>query len=844
MESGRRTFYLGRYNCVEPLGTGPLGDTYRAKIYGVAGFEKQFAVKRLHAHLNVDEPFLARFVPVASAFAQLEHPRIARVHEVNAQGSHYYIVIDLVHGLDLRRILELLRQRGEALAPDLAMLIACDVADGLEYAHSRTNILPNGVLHLGLTAQSVMVTYEGEVKLVDVGLLASLIRPGWSADDSLAPTLAYLSPEELRGDGIDGRADLFSLGVVLHELLSGSRLFLSDRAEELRAAIEAGPPPPPPADPRLQQIVSCALNPDRERRFRDASEMRAALQTLLAGRAERARAELSTLIRRLAAPRERRTGAFAAVTLPPPVSETVTPVSPSRPPPLPPHVWAPPAARPPSGPTLSSVPTHNTLAGLGADDAELTPIELIELPPSSTEKPLLEVSPEQIESAEMAASPSATPAPANAPIVLADGWTIESVSQAAIASASAPEAEPNPIATSEKEPLASVTEAVEPAPAPANLQVAPEASWNPPVVEPPLPSPEPVFAEHRQDEHSPVERPSSPVPGVKLPPRQPRNHVPFTIIAVLLIGGAIAVYEGLNGGDTAKPVPYSPTTQPLTVEATPAGTQPANGPSGASNAPAAVPVPITPTTKVEAPATNTETPAIAKVEPPATRVEAPPTVKSEPLPTVKSEPIANTSGEPEANPAATKPVLTMKPNGITKIAVPPPPMNNTAPTAAAETPTVSPVPNIAGGASGVEIVTTPAGAQLFVDGQPHGMTPAHLDIAPGKHHLVIAAEHHKLIKRDVVLSANEPLRIALEPATLPPEIVGSAGLKVRCKTQGELRVLVDGADSGVSCPNDARISVKPGPHKIGLYSPRTDETHEIEHDVVDGNNSTRVYTKY
>src|SRR5437868_15499984 len=134
MESGKRTFYLGRYNCVEQLGTGPLGDTFRAKIYGVAGFEKQFAVKRLHANLTAVDPFVARFVPAASAFAALDHQRIARVHEVNAQAAHYYIVIDLVRGLDLRRILDLLHQRGEAISQDVAMLIALEIADALEYS--------------------------------------------------------------------------------------------------------------------------------------------------------------------------------------------------------------------------------------------------------------------------------------------------------------------------------------------------------------------------------------------------------------------------------------------------------------------------------------------------------------------------------------------------------------------------------------------------------------------------------------------------------------------------------------------------------------------------------------
>src|SRR5262249_48434782 len=161
-----RTFYLGRYNCVEPLGSGPLGDTFRAKIYGVAGFEKQFAVKRLHPHLCADEAFVARFVSAASAFAGLEHSRIARVHEVNAQGAHYYIVIDLVRGLDLKHVSELLHQRGEAVQPDLATLIGLDVAEALAHAHGRRNLLPGGVVHLGLTSQSVMATYEGDVRLV------------------------------------------------------------------------------------------------------------------------------------------------------------------------------------------------------------------------------------------------------------------------------------------------------------------------------------------------------------------------------------------------------------------------------------------------------------------------------------------------------------------------------------------------------------------------------------------------------------------------------------------------------------------------------------------------------
>src|SRR5438105_1581054 len=95
-QDSTRAFYLGRYNCVERIGTGPLGETFRAKIYGVAGFEKQFAVKRLHAALFVDEAFVGRFVEAAQIYGELDDGHIAKLHEVNAQGSQYYLAVDLV----------------------------------------------------------------------------------------------------------------------------------------------------------------------------------------------------------------------------------------------------------------------------------------------------------------------------------------------------------------------------------------------------------------------------------------------------------------------------------------------------------------------------------------------------------------------------------------------------------------------------------------------------------------------------------------------------------------------------------------------------------------------------
>ena len=734
MDPGKRTFYLGRYNCIEQLGTGPLGETYRAKIYGVAGFEKQFAVKRLHPELSGDEAFVARFVQAASAFAALEHPQIARVHEVNAQGAHYYIVTDLVRGLDLRRLLDLLQQRGEALAPDAAMTIAAEVAETLAYAHGRSTVRPGGVLHLGLTAPSLMITYEGRVTLLDVGLTSSLVRPGWSNDDKLCATLAYVAPELWPGDSVDPRADVFSLGVVLHELLSGARVFISDRAVELRRAIEAGPPAPPPGDLRLQQIVTRSLQPDPEKRFATLNEMGAAIRAILGGRAERARADLAALVRRLALPRERRTGAFSTVGLA--AADGSMSTMAAKPPPIPatPRAWAPPVPKPPTGGVLSAVPAHNTLAGIGPDDQALVPIELVELPGTPTEKAMPTVLPpdeaetNRIQRSDAKEFPGAATQPPSSPA--------------------------SPLAPSAVEAASTANGQESTAAMPPTV----ESSWSPPPLTPSPPSPILPFASPKPEEPPPpIEPARSAVPGMKLPPRRGGARAVWGSVFVLAAAGLLAVYAGLGGNTRSVESPSS-----------------ASRASSAAAAVVVVDAAIHPGDMARL-AASTLDPGREPVEPGARPVAAAPTSLS---------------------------------------------------------------------GAGVEISTTPAGAALFIDGAPHGTTPTRVAVAAGTHKLIAAAEGQKLLERQVELTVGQKLELTLEPAKLPPSIAGSAGLKVRCKTHGELRVFVDGADSGRSCPNEERISVTAGPHKIGLYSPRTNEMHELEHEVAEGEYSTRVYVRY
>jgi Protein kinase domain/PEGA domain len=794
----KRAFYLGRYNCIERLGIGPLGETFRAKIYGVAGFEKQFAVKRLHARLCVDESFVARFVTAATAYSGLDHERIARVHEVNVQGAQYYLVVDLVRGLDLEHLLETLRGRGEAVTSDGAMLLALDLCEALDHAHARKDLLPGGVLHLGLAPQTVMLTFEGEIKLLDVGLVAPLVKPGWADDDTLVPTLGYLAPEELRGGPVDARADVFSLGAILHELLSGTRAFAGATAAEVRRKVESAPPPPPAADGRLQALLPKAMAVDPDARFPSVAALREALVPILGSRVSRARNELAALVRRLGRPVSR-TGSFAAVAIPPspivppPPISVAAPWSPpvSKPPPIPPPI--------PRAPRLETPPPRNTFAGVGSGDQVIAPIDLAELPGPTTAPAM----PAVIDDA------TTTPMERVEPEVLPpirDPPPARPVDDEAVLEATPAEAdELPPLSAQAAEALAPATPSGREPTRPLPLLI-PEGPEEIPTPSLRLVVPEP----------SPPAKASLFVPpplAAAAPSRVPRWLTIGLTVAGLATITLVILYSRESGSGkteepppaiaasaTTKPVSPSPSTTasiPSTTAPIPSSTAPipsSTKPSPSSTTPSPSLTPTTPTSPAKTPTSPTETPLPSTGTAVTTKTVAP----------------SSTATSPAAATTASSSIKTT-------------------------------APAVASG--GIEIATTPPGALVYVDGEPRGASPVHVELGAGSHKLTILGDGYK-VQHETVRSTppNDRLDVKLEAATLPSGVSGPAGLKVRCHSS--LRILVDGADTGRMCPNDERISVTPGPHKIGLYSPLTDETHELDAEVKDGDHSTRVYTKY
>jgi len=146
----------------------------------------------------------------------------------------------------------------------------------------------------------------------------------------------------------------------------------------------------------------------------------------------------------------------------------------------------------------------------------------------------------------------------------------------------------------------------------------------------------------------------------------------------------------------------------------------------------------------------------------------------------------------------------------------------------------------------LDLRSVPSGAQVWIDRVPRGQTPIRLELPLGSHVILVLAEGMRLKRESVKVAPGQTqLEVQLEAASLPAALTGNAGLKVRCKTLGELRVFVDAVDTGKSCPNEQRITTTPGPHTIGLYSPRTDKTYETVRELEEGDRvSTRVYVRY
>jgi serine/threonine protein kinase len=275
--SGQFPRQFGKYVLVEPIAEGGMAEIFRAKTVGAEGFEKEVAIKRILPGMSQDESFVNMFRDEALIASRLKHPNIVEVSDFDLAEGCYYLAMEYVEGKDLRQIANASRKAGTPPSPALCTAIAVEVCKGLSYAHTRTyKGKPLNIVHRDVTPHNVMVSYNGEVKLMDFGIAKAAMRSTQTQAGLVKGKVSYMSPEQARGLELDGRSDVFALGIVLWEFLTGERLFEGDSDVAVLTAIVSEDTAAPSAynqavAPELDRIVLKALAKERDQRYPNAT---------------------------------------------------------------------------------------------------------------------------------------------------------------------------------------------------------------------------------------------------------------------------------------------------------------------------------------------------------------------------------------------------------------------------------------------------------------------------------------------------------------------------------------------------------------------------------------------
>ena len=264
---------VGRFRVLSHLASGGMAEVLLAAADGVEGFTRPVVIKRVLPHLANHAEFRRMFVDEARILSRLRHSNLVAVEELGEEGEGLYLVMEYLHGEGLDSIVRVQRERTVRMPPALAAYIVAEACAGLHAAHEHRDIAdrPLEIVHRDVSPQNLFITYDGNVKVIDFGIAKAVNRETKTETGTVKGKFAYMSPEQIEGAEIDRRTDVFALGVVLHELLTGQRLFQRPNHLEIVRAICLVPTPPPsrfdPSVPDvLERVVMRALSKSRAER--------------------------------------------------------------------------------------------------------------------------------------------------------------------------------------------------------------------------------------------------------------------------------------------------------------------------------------------------------------------------------------------------------------------------------------------------------------------------------------------------------------------------------------------------------------------------------------------------
>jgi tRNA A-37 threonylcarbamoyl transferase component Bud32 len=279
---------MGRYELLALLAMGGMAEIYLARLTGLRGFERLAVVKRIRPHLAKEPRFVDMFIHEARLAARLNHGNIVQIYDLGRDGEDFYIAMEYLDGENLAYLVQRCATLKRSLPVELSASILAQVCDGLDYAHHLTDEAGNalGLIHRDVSPQNIIVQYDGAVKLVDFGIAKAAGSSSTTKVGTLKGKVAYMSPEQCIAGSMDLRADVFSLGVVLWELLARRRLYKREHDVATLHAIVYGPVPPvrairPDVPAALDKVAQRALQKEPAERYATAGEMGEALREAL-----------------------------------------------------------------------------------------------------------------------------------------------------------------------------------------------------------------------------------------------------------------------------------------------------------------------------------------------------------------------------------------------------------------------------------------------------------------------------------------------------------------------------------------------------------------------------------
>jgi len=276
---------FGKYLLLEKLAVGGMAQLYKAKITGVQGFEKLIAIKTILPHLASEKELITSFIDEAKLAALLHHQNIVQIYDFGNMEDTYYISMEYLFGKDLRHIINKTKEKNQSISLEHALYIASQICAGLDYAHNIKDFqgAPLNIIHRDISPQNVIVTYEGEVKIVDFGIAKAARRSTLTQVGMIKGKIAYMSPEQASGQNIDARSDIFSTGILFYEMVTGKQMFTGvDTLQILAKVCRAEFEPPEIAQgglpPQVYQILHQALKKEPQERYQSCGDMLADLE--------------------------------------------------------------------------------------------------------------------------------------------------------------------------------------------------------------------------------------------------------------------------------------------------------------------------------------------------------------------------------------------------------------------------------------------------------------------------------------------------------------------------------------------------------------------------------------